>query len=467
MRSLFLKIFLWFWGTVALVGLAIVIASSLQPERVVSRWRSVTSDALALYASSTADYLEDEGPRAAAGLLDRLYRESGIRAALVKEDGTPVLGKVTDEERDLATKAVASGNKELIVKTTEAIGAVAATTRSGKRYVLVADLPRGPGGPLRDSPKTQMIRWLIAVAVSGLICYLLTRYLTSPILRLQSAARNIAAGDLTARAEPKAAARRDELGQLVRDFNNMAGRIETLVRTQQQLLRDISHELRSPLARLTVALGLARQRATAEISPQLDRIERESERLNEMIGRLLTLARIQAATEPPEGTSISLRQLIEEIAADARYEASARNCDVIVTVPADCVVAGAPQLLYSAVENVVRNAVRYTSAGTNVEISLRCDNGNGIIRVRDHGPGVPDAELPNLFRPFYRVGSARERESGGSGIGLAITDGAIRLHGGKARARNSDDGGLEVTLSLPASAPITTPASVPEPVRTA
>src|SRR5207248_5875337 len=208
-------------------------------------------------------------------------------------------------------------------------------------------------------------------------------------------------------------------------------------------------------------------RASAEIAPQLDRIERESERLNEMIGRLLTLARIQAATEPPEGSSISLRQLIAEIAADARYEASARNCDVTVNAPADCLVTGAPQLLYSAVENVVRNAVRYTAAGTNVEISLRCDNGAGIIRVRDHGPGVPEAELPNLFRPFYRVGSARERESGGTGIGLAITDCAIRLHGGKARVRNACGGGLEVTLSLPASAPIPSPAPLPEPVRTA
>jgi two-component system sensor histidine kinase CpxA len=467
MRSLFLKIFLWFWGTVALVGLALVIASSLQPERVISRWRSVTSDALALYASSTADYLEDEGPRAATGLLDRLHRESGIRAMLLKEDGTPVLGKVTDEERDLAVKAVSSGNKELIVKATEAIGAVAATTRSGKRYVLVAELPRGPGGPLRDSSQTQMVRWLIAVAVSGLICYLLTRYLTSPILRLQSAARNIAAGDLAARADPKSATRRDELGELVRDFNHMAGRIETLVRTQQELLRDISHELRSPLARLTVALGLARQRATAEIAPQLDRIERESERLNEMIGRLLTLARIQAATEPPEGSSVSLRPLIEEIAADARYEASARNSDVAVDAPADCIVIGAPQLLYSAVENVVRNAVRYTGPGTKVEISLRCDGSNGVIRVRDHGPGVPESELPNIFRPFYRIGSARERESGGTGIGLAITYGAIRLHGGKALVRNAEDGGLEVTLSLPASAPIAPPVPEGEPVRTA
>ena len=269
------------------------------------------------------------------------------------------------------------------------------------------------------------------------------------------AQKELAAGNLGARAGAAMERRRDELGQLVRDFNQMADRIEVLLDSERQLIRDISHELRSPLARLNVALGLARQRAGAEAAPQLDRIEREAERLNEMIGRLLTLARLEGAAAPPEQEPISLSELIREVAQDAGFEAESRHCSVQVNAADECTTLGSPDLLRSAVENVVRNAVRYTAEGTEVQIDLTCAGSDGTqwasIRVRDQGPGLPESELSNVFRPFYRVANARERETGGTGLGLAISERAVRLHGGTIRASNAPGGGLLVEMRLPAT----------------
>jgi two-component system sensor histidine kinase CpxA len=201
-----------------------------------------------------------------------------------------------------------------------------------------------------------------------------------------------------------------------------------------------------------VALGLARQRAGADAAGPLDRIERETERLNELIGRLLTLARMQAAVEPPERSPVRLDELVRDVASDAAFEAQQHGTGVRISSAIECVTQGSPELLRSAVENVVRNAVRYTAPGTEVEIALDCArDGMADIRVRDHGPGVPEEELANLFRPFYRLTSARERQTGGTGLGLAIAERAVRLHKGTVSASNASGGGLQVDISLPAS----------------
>jgi two-component system, OmpR family, sensor histidine kinase CpxA len=285
--------------------------------------------------------------------------------------------------------------------------------------------------------------------VSGGICYLLTRYLTGPILRLRAAARRLARGDLTARASDQRP-RRDEIGELVRDFNFMAGRVESLVTSQRQLISEISHELRSPLARVNATPGLARQRLGD--NALFDRIERDTDRLNEMIGRLLTLARLDMTGTSPEMRPTDLKALIADIVADAQWEARQRNCQVDLVSDGDCHIEANPDLLRSAVENITRNAVRYTAPGTAVEVHLECrhhDNTAGaIIRVSDRGPGVPAAELSNIFRPFYRVADARDRESGGVGLGLAIAERVARVHGGSIHAENRVDGGLEVVLSV-------------------
>jgi two-component system, OmpR family, sensor histidine kinase CpxA len=241
---------------------------------------------------------------------------------------------------------------------------------------------------------------------------------------------------------------------LMRDFDTMAERLETLVKAQSRLLNDISHELRSPLARLNVALGLARQRANEESVSMLERIELEASRLNELIGRILTLARLEDGEQQVPQTPVPLNELVVNVAEDAEFEAQARRCHVHSAIPeGDWGVRGNASLLHSAVENVVRNAIRYTREGSSVEITLeRSDGSEGlqaVLTVADCGPGVPPEALEKLFLPFYRLDDARGRLTGGVGLGLSITERAVRFHGGRVVARNRAEGGLLVEIRLP------------------
>jgi signal transduction histidine kinase len=456
-RSLFIKIFLWFWLTVVVIGVAVAITWALQPDVVISRWRSVTSEALSIYAQSAADVVDRQGPAALNEYFNRLSRSANIRAALIDEKGVAIAGVPAQRGLSLAMQALHDGRPELEIRRLKAWGAQPVTGPSGRHYVLIAEMLRGPLEGFRPPLRKQALRWVLAILISGLICYGLTAYLTRPMLRLRTAAGQIAAGDLSARADEQMGTRRDEIGELVRDFNRMAERIEGLVTSQRQLISDISHELRSPLARLNVALGLARQRAGAEAGSAFDRIEREAERLNELIGQLLTLARLDSGTPLAETEPVRLTPLLEEIAADADFEAAGKNCAVKLDGVQDCTVRGSREMLRSAIENVVRNAVHYTPEGTQVDISVACESGVdntrwAVVTVRDFGPGVPESELPKLFRPFYRVTHARERETGGTGLGLAITQRTLKLHGGSVLAKNSNQG-LIVEMRLAMNGP--------------
>jgi two-component system sensor histidine kinase CpxA len=312
---------------------------------------------------------------------------------------------------------------------------------------LVVTLKLGPGA----RPAEWHLAWGAALLVSGGICYLVTRYLTAPVLRLRTAARRLAEGELTARASGMRP-RHDEFGDLVRDFNFMADRIEELVTSQRQLISDISHELRSPLARVNAALGLARQRLGEKAL--FDRMEQDTERLNDMIGRLLTVARLDMSATSLEMRRTDLMALVSDVVEDARWEAHAREARVDFACDGHCEIDANPDLLRSAIENIIRNAVRYTARDTAVEVRLECRRddrgGAALIKVSDCGPGVPASELANIFRPFYRVADARDRQSGGVGLGLAIAERVARIHGGSIDARNRPEGGLEVTLRVPA-----------------
>ncbi|MGI9102067.1 MAG: ATP-binding protein [Terriglobales bacterium] len=450
MRSLFLKIFLWFWVTLVLVGAALVITWGIQPEVLVARWRGATSDAVALYAQSAAEELDRYGLDATNNYFQRLQSSSHIKATLFTEDAQRIAGVVSKPAQQLAPHAGLNGEPAFVIGSETALAAQRTLGPSGRTYIFVAEMPRPPTAAWRLLASRHIERWIAAFLISGFICYLLARYLTRPILRLRGAANELAEGNLSARAAPELERRGDELGELVRGFNQMAERIETLITGQRQLISDISHELRSPLARLSVALGLARQRAGDGAASALDRIEREAERLNEMIGKLLSLARMQAASGPPEKSQIRLDQVVSEVADDASFEAQERNCAVKIVSASPCSTEGSAELLRSAIENVVRNALRYTAPASTVEIALAHRDSTAEISIRDHGPGVPENELRNLFQPFYRVANARERETGGTGLGLAITERAVRLHGGTVQAQNALGGGLLVNIRLPA-----------------
>jgi signal transduction histidine kinase len=295
---------------------------------------------------------------------------------------------------------------------------------------------------------------IIAVISSGLVCYFLAWYMTKPVTRLRAATQQIAAGDLTARAGDPNSRRRDEIAGLIRDFDTMAARLEGLVEAQSRLLNDISHELRSPLARLNVALGLARQRSGPESTAMLERIELEASRLNELIGRLLTLARLEDGEQRVPAIPVLLDELVLNVAEDAEFEAQARHCHVRSEIPPGTWAArGDASLLHSAIENVVRNAIRYTREGTTVEIHLEktqsTSTPEAVVRVTDCGSGVPADALEKLFQPFYRLDDARGRQTGGVGLGLAITERAVRFHGGRVAAANRAEGGLMVEIHLP------------------
>jgi two-component system sensor histidine kinase CpxA len=449
MKSLFLRIFLSFWMAQALfVVLAILVTLALRPRG--SSWENLRTTAL---NEAVGEY-EQGGAPAAREYLDGLQNTQHIRAYLFNELGEEVTRRGAP---DWAMRVFNSGSAVphdgFIIPAPKVLKESRASSDGQHKFTLVMGLPPGPRvflGP-RGMPFTGLI---IGVITSGLVVYLLSWYLTKPIVRLRAVTRQLAAGDLSARTGVPASTRRDEVASLMRDFDGMAERLETLVNAQSRLLNDISHELRSPLARLNVALGLARQRGGVESVDMLDRIELEASRLNELIGRILTLARLEDGEQRVPQTPVALGELVANVAEDAEFEAQERRCHVHTVVPeGDWGVRGNDSLLHSAVENVVRNAIRYTQEGTSVEIELSSEEKAGrreaVLNVSDSGPGVPPDALGKLFEPFYRLDDARGRLTGGVGLGLAITERAVRFHGGKVTAFNRAGGGLRVEMRLP------------------
>jgi two-component system sensor histidine kinase CpxA len=288
----------------------------------------------------------------------------------------------------------------------------------------------------------------IAMLISALVSALLASYVAAPLARIRASARRVARGDLSARVGELRFGRSAEILALAREFDQMAARLKDLVEGQQRLIRDVSHEMRSPLSRLRVALELARSHSGEDTTAQLDRIERESERLEEMIAQAIQLSRMEMTT-PGKVEKVALHELLADIAADAAFEAQARQCTLHIAQSAPLQVRAENDLLTSAIENVVRNAVNYTACGTTVRLCLDRIDGQARIRVRDCGPGVAPGDCVRIFEPYFRTDAARQRKSGGSGLGLAIAKRAVERQGGRIHAVNVDGGGLEVEILLP------------------
>lgn len=458
MKSLFVKIFFWFWtASILIIVSTLVLASLLEPYRPV-REDSRQVRRLARFGSRAVDILEREGPEALDMFIKSRSRRPGRNYIVFDENFEPVSGlPVSSEAKDLAAQSAESGVTEFVRLEKGLMLARPIYGPGGKTYIIVGEMQRRSRAAVLWrflNPRFLSMRLLAIFIVSSIFCYWLAWYLTAPARKLRAATRQFASGDLRTRVGSALGRRRDELADLGQDFDLMAEQIESLVNARSRLLRDISHELRSPLARLNVALELARQRAGSEAADALDRIERESERLNTLIGQLRTLTLLESGADTFEKTSLNLSALMTNISEDADFEAKGRNCSVKTELDENVMTEGSGELLQRAVENVVRNAVRYTAEGTQIEISLKRVEVNGkksgLITVRDHGPGVPEDTLASLFNPFFRVAESRDRHSGGMGIGLTITDRAVRLHGGQVSAKNAPDGGLIVEISLPA-----------------
>jgi two-component system OmpR family sensor kinase len=362
---------------------------------------------------------------------------------------------VDDQGRDLLGRevppAALSEAREVIENGGDGRGARRVAAPGGEQYLLfVTRAPGAPGArPQRPAPPPPIAAWqliLIGVATSLVFSVLLAWYLTRPIRSLRWAFDAVADGKLETRVSSRMGRRRDEIADLGRDFDRMAQQLQKLVSAQRRLLHDVSHELRSPLARLQAAIGLARQ-DPSKLEPSLERIEREATRLDHMVGEVLALARLESGTAGRTKERVDLSYLAANIAEDARFEAEAAGRDLTFNADGDAPVIGDADLLHRAVENVVRNAVKFTREGTTVDVTVRTTRSSAILTVVDHGPGVTSAELAKVFDPFYRGEAANGTP--GFGLGLAIAQRAIDAHGGAISASNVAGGGLQVDIELP------------------
>jgi two-component system sensor histidine kinase CpxA len=313
----------------------------------------------------------------------------------------------------------------------------ARTSEDGHYWFFVPLRREPPMAPFRQ----QWLLWMIPAVV--LLCWGLARYLTAPLRSLEQAVIRFGKGDFSARA---ASTRGDELGRLARTFDQMAERIQALLGSQRRLLLDISHELRSPLTRLGLAVELARSGSDREAA--LDRIQKEADRLNALVGELLTITRAEADPGSMRFGPVRVDELLRDVADICSMEAKSRETQLEVGDLPQATIEGDEELLRRALENVIRNAIRYAPPQTTVDVSLEKTDAGLRIRVRDGGPGVPESSLPHLFEPFYRVEGDRSRASGGTGLGLAIARRAVDLHHGKITARNAQPG-LLVEMALP------------------
>jgi signal transduction histidine kinase len=441
-RTLFSKIFVWSaFAQVLTLGSILALVTFYIPDS-----EGAINNAWSVYAHTAVVLLEKFGPEALDEFLTRTGEDTLLQLRLQATPSGDTCAPSTATEGTQATLPHAIDDNTTTI---------AASGLEGDYCLTV----HATAGGLPESPSRRRSRLQIAILLELLSCaalsYGVARYLSRPISELRSAASRLAQGDLTARVGGKLANRSDEAAGLVREFDQMAERVADLIDAQRRLIGDISHEIKSPLARLSVALGLARRTAETYAPRQFERMERELERLSLLAGELLTLAGLEQNPTLAPQASVDLGAIVERVLADAAYESQTRMGDIALHKHArPLLVTGDEDLLRRAIENVVRNAIFYTSPGTKVEVALSSPDGRSArVEIRDHGPGVPEAALAHLFEPFYRVDQARARKTGGAGVGLSICERAVRLHGGSIAARNAAPRGLVVDISLPLAEP--------------
>jgi len=324
---------------------------------------------------------------------------------------------------------------------------------AGSNYTIYTVNRTPPATLLAPGPQGTALRLVAAAVISALISYFLARSLVTPLEELRKASRKIAAGDLATRVSKTMPSRQDEIGQLAKDFDIMTSRLQAMQQANQRLMQDVSHELRSPLARLSVALEIARKKGVGEIGAEIDRITLESERLGTLVNDVLGLLRESSETIPRFDEDLDLSVLLSDLVEVVNYEVPEGKPGISWQATEPCEFHGDRELLWRAMENLLRNALRHTDPDRGVLLDLIVSKRKSSVRleVRDFGSGVPEGEVEKIFEPFYRVQESRDRGSGGHGLGLSIAANAVHMHGGSSQASNAPDGGLLVSISLPLS----------------
>lgn len=446
MNRLSVRIFLAFWGVI-IMSLVTVVLINAQIHRY-QRGEEFEHDRNDFVDQRVAGPAQAALARHGERGLERWLAEARARSRflelhVVDRRGNELLGNRLPRPARPLVEAWRSGQLEQIPTSSHRwvreLGAP-----GGRDYLLIMTRPPrpflfrlfGPFGPLG--------LLVVAIVMSGLISFGLARYMANPLRRVREAGAALGSGDLAARLPERLSARRDEIGGMARDFNRMADRLSSMINSQRQLLRDVSHELRSPLARIQVALSLAERDSAPR---HLEQIRIESERLDALVGEILAYTRLQH-TDALEIRSIDLVDVVADIVADAQLEGQTRSIRIDFESPDRLPMRGDRQALHRAIENVVRNAIRHSPEGGHVAIRLTPAEDGIALSVTDQGPGVARADLARIFEPFVRISPERSETGIGGGIGLAIARAAVERHGGRISAANADNGGLKVTLHL-------------------
>jgi two-component system sensor histidine kinase CpxA len=454
MRTLFLKIFFCFLVIIVLVGTSLE-TSSLLAKFYEERWQVTLHSIMPMEAEKAARMYESQGEDALRNYLDDLQSKKTVRFFFFDETGEPLLNRPAPPQvlmlahnEDAMARTTAQGLS--LVDPRRGIAVRQVTGPSGRQYRLAFQSSPTYLVPLSETVgRHPYLRLLVITLLAAALCAMLTLHITRPLGKLRRAASDIAEGQLKTRVQPAIGRRHDEIALLGKDFDQMAEQIERLVTAQRNLLGDVSHELRSPLARMIVALSLLKQGQPDEAAEYQNRISIEAERLDKLIGQLLTLTRIDSGVDANRRETFDLTGLVQEVAADGDFEAYIHDRAVRFLATESCSMSGVAEMIRSAVENVVRNAVRHTAPGTTVEITIERKNNIALLRVRDHGPGVAVHMLDKIFLPFHRVPVNGNGHEGGSGLGLAIADRVVKLHNGNIEAYNAREGGLVIDIHLP------------------
>ena len=454
--KLFWRIFFSFWiATILMIALVLTI-NQLVPMSYPGEHDRRFQPAVTLPALTDAvNAYEQQGPDAFRSRAQHLPMIQDGKVYLFDQQGSPLLADTKDYSfyALMAQDVLRSGHAEFIRLGFRELYASPIKSASGHYYAAILTVFT----PVQRlwNPRFWS-NMAIAMVPAVFVCMLLTFYLTRPITKLQSAARRLASGELDARAGPLRFNRRDELGDLARDFDTMAAQIQSLMTAQRRFVADVSHELGAPLTRMHLALALLRREFRGSPSSALTRIERETDKLSNLVQQLLLLAGLEAGRVPSETLApVSMRKLCDSIVEDENFEAIHSGLRITGSRE-DITLLAYPNLLRRAIDNVLRNAIRYSHYGTEIQLDCRVAliEREVIVEILDQGPGVPEPALADIFRPFFRTAPGREASTGGTGLGLAIASEAVRLHDGTIEAHNRKGSGLQVTIRLPLRTPV-------------
>ena len=451
MRSLFVKFFLSFWLVIGLIIGTAAIGGFLYAERLQETIEDFEAGDSMLEASAA---VKEGGRKGLVTWAEGLPRDDGVLVLIVDEHGRDILGRripfaverLLQRHMTRYQRFRREDENSRYVRRSRYLPQL--TAPDGAVYTMLVLPVRSPESIWRNSD-VRVLLLLFALLTSGLVSYALAAAFSRPVRKLRDATIALSEGELDVRVADSLGKRRDELGMLGREFDTMAEKLQRAAKLQTELSRNISHELRSPLARMRVAVELAR-RKTGELT-EFDRLDDETERLDSLIGQILSYTKLDADAER-SASAVDLSDVVSEVAENVNFECKSERVKICHESDSGGVVSGFRGALVSAVENVVRNAIRHSPAQSNVIVTLAASNGRLSVTIEDDGPGVAEDDLAKLFEPFFRTRDSAEKDgNGGTGLGLAIARRAIELHNGQITAQNRETGGLVVNITLPSN----------------